>query len=144
MRRIVTQPIDFEKGSNIPKSPQLLESVQKFCKEQFGEPYPFHLSLKSWASVDLDTFETMGVTAIRYAYDVGLFHAKQGADRAERKEISEPVRNQLVSRLVHYVQDNAGVGQGVFVHIAPDQMRLWQGFLKLIGAEPSNRVIVKS
>lgn len=144
MRRIVTVPIDFVNGTPTPTSPQLLESVQKFCKEQFGEPYPFYLNLKGWAALDHETHETLGVTTIRGQYDVPMFHVLQGTTREERKEVSEPVRNQLVGRLVNYVQDHGGVNQGVFVHIAPEQERLWRAFLKVINAQPSNRVIVSS
>lgn len=145
MRRIITVPIDFIQGGPQPASPQLLESVQAFCKEQFGgEPYPFYLNLKSWAAIDLDSQETLGVTSARIAYDIPVFHVKPGADREERKGVSEPVRSLLVSRLVNYVQDHGGVNQSVFVHIEPEVQRLWRAFLKVINAQPSNRVIVKS
>jgi hypothetical protein len=125
-------------------SPYALEAAQKFCKEELGEPYDFHHGLKSWAAIDVESQEVVGAATIRLAYDIPMFHVKPGADREERKETSEPARNQLVERLVHYVQDNAGVGQGVFVHVAPEQQRLWRAFLKVINAQPSNRVIVKS
>lgn len=144
MKRITTIPLDFIKGTPNPVSPYTFEAAQKFCTAELGEPYDFQHSVKSWVAVEYESQEVIGAATIRLAYDVSLFHVKQGVDREQRKDVSEPARNQLVERLVHFVQDNSGVGQGVFVHIAPEQERLWRAFLKVIGAQPSNRVIVKS
>jgi hypothetical protein len=142
LRNLVSVPVDYNPAG--PTNPELAESVQKFCTEQFGAPFPFWLNLKGWAVVDKSNGETVAVTTIRAAYDVPMFHVKPSDDREERKEVSEPARNMLVGRLVNYVQDHGGVNQGVFVHIAPEQERLWKAFLRVIHAQPSNRVIVNS
>lgn len=145
MSKLIAVPLDFFPNSTNPKDPHLLDAAQKFCKEQFGEPYPFSANLKSWVVVDVNAndYEVVGVTSTRAEIDVPLFHVKRPTDREGMRQ-AEQVRDMMVTRLTHFVQDGYGTGRTVFVHIEPAVERFWRRFLKLINAAPSNRVIVKS
>lgn len=144
MSTIVDVPLDFSNG--VARDAKLLELTQEFCKAEFGNEYPFSQNLKSWVTVELEddqSYKVLGVTSIRGEIDVCLLHIKRPSDR-EQMRTAEQVRDRMVTRLVHWVQDNYGMGKPVFVYIDPSVERLWRKFLRFIKAEPANRVIVRS
>ena len=145
--RTILLPLDFNDG--VPKDRILFDAVQVFCEAEFGVKLNLAKNGKTWAAVKVsDTgegYEVIGLTSIAFAIDCPVFHVKPAADDANpaQHDAAKAVRDKLMERASAFIQDSYGPGTEVFVHVAPDVERFWKGYLRMIGAKPSNRVIVK-
>lgn len=139
------EPVLFDQSGN-PRDRILYDAVQEFSKRESGKQASFVGQGMAWAVVrqnaEGDGYEVLGLSRIAFAVDAHIFHVKQGVDQETRNE-ARRVRDMLVTRMSGYIQDTAGPGTDALVHVEASQERFWQGYLRMIGAKPANRWIVR-
>ena len=122
--------------------PELLEAVQRFCVERFGEPFGTTELTKILVVVeekDSDPrYIVHGVAAITLALDCPMFHVRAEKDH-DNNEQARAVRDMLVEGAAMSI----GRGTEIFVYVAPDQQTIWDGFLQTLKAKAADRFIVK-
>lgn len=146
MKRISVFPLDFDQQGN-PKDRFLFDAAQKFSEKEFGKPVQQGGMVKTWCAVEYsdsgEGYRVVGMTTIAFALDCQMFHVEAGDDSVESRDAARAVRDALMARASSFIQDQSGVGTEIMVFVSPKQERFWKGYLRLIGATPANRHIVK-
>jgi hypothetical protein len=135
----------FDQQGN-PRDKILYDAVQEFANREFGNPINFAGPGQAWAVAKLseegDGYEVIGVSRLTMRADCHLFHIKLGEEEIIRED-ARRARDMLTGRMTGYLQDTAGPGMEVMVHVEESQERFWKGYLRMIGAKPAQRWLVK-